>query len=565
MNKRVTAGLLAATLLVVTGTAVFASNITGAQYIGTVTVTNTSTTATNVSVPFTLNTAGLITDGYILTNCTNTAMQIGGVDVAYMPAPGVTTDWMVYVPSAPAGGSSAQLYTGGADMSSKIRYFPGEGGMTVADVAGLEPGNSFDIEAEVYYQSKALGGFLYKEDAFAVYYDGAGTIRASILANAAQVSPTAFSDPGTEWTTEANVYDTIAGTNAERTNLPATTWSSYLILDRAAVNVNEITYYVSLVAPALTLIDIDMSDDGVNYTDFYQGTTVNTAMTTVSNNNVYADVTHVRVRFYNGDANPRTISFGELLIEPQTESATVAAAGVASGDRVVRVTADTVNLKIYVGGVEADSVALGGATVPNNANNWYFSASSHVPYVNTLSIDVGGAPVSAWEWENDTTFHDSVGANDATPTFRTTTTDADVSAALTNFTPVALSQASGVAVGGGDTFISAAPGAIGHMYTEGETGGFFGFDIAINEALGVADIPEAVFWYPLAFGIAIGLGLLAYSWTKTLLVQAIVSAVVMAAFAGGGALGDGLIPYWPVVLFAIEALFLMGIKEKQSV
>jgi hypothetical protein len=73
-----------------------------------------------------------------------------------------------------------------------------------------------------------------------------------------------------------------------------------------------------------------------------------------------------------------------------------------------------------------------------------------------------------------------------------------------------------------------------------------------------------MFWYPLAFLIAIVLGFAAFHFTRQLIVQAVVSAVVMAFFAGGGILGDGLIPYFTVIVFAVEALMIILIQEHQK-
>jgi hypothetical protein len=103
------------------------------------------------------------------------------------------------------------------------------------------------------------------------------------------------------------------------------------------------------------------------------------------------------------------------------------------------------------------------------------------------------------------------------------------------------------------------------MYTEGATGGLLGLGNLLNPALLVADIPEAFFWYPIAFAIAIALGFIAYGLTKTILAQALISAIVMGIFAGGGVLGDGLLPFWTVIVFIIEAIMIFLIQEKQNV
>jgi hypothetical protein len=119
---------------------------------------------------------------------------------------------------------------------------------------------------------------------------------------------------------------------------------------------------------------------------------------------------------------------------------------------------------------------------------------------------------------------------------------------------------------GGDNLIpTTVPPAIPHMYDEGQTGGFLGIQTPINNALAAADIPQAVFWYPLAFGLALLLGFGAYSGTKSLFAQCVVSGVVMAFFCGGGTLGGGLLPYWTVVVFALEAGAILLMQNKETV
>jgi hypothetical protein len=114
------------------------------------------------------------------------------------------------------------------------------------------------------------------------------------------------------------------------------------------------------------------------------------------------------------------------------------------------------------------------------------------------------------------------------------------------------------------SLVDSAPAEPSNMYTEGQTGGLLGLGPLVNNALAKSNTPQLLFWYPISFAIAIGLGFLAYGKTRTLIAQAFVSAIVMAMFAGGGVLGSGLIPYWTVLVFIIEAIMLFLIQEKQN-
>jgi hypothetical protein len=114
-------------------------------------------------------------------------------------------------------------------------------------------------------------------------------------------------------------------------------------------------------------------------------------------------------------------------------------------------------------------------------------------------------------------------------------------------------------VGAGDL-----PAQPSHMYTEGSTGGI---PIAplIDDAAAESNTPVEAIWFPIAFFLALALGFGAYAMTRTLLIQAIVSGVTIAAFAGGGVLGDGLLPMMCVLVFVIEAVLVWLIQEKQQI
>jgi len=103
---------------------------------------------------------------------------------------------------------------------------------------------------------------------------------------------------------------------------------------------------------------------------------------------------------------------------PQLE---VTATGVTSGEHKVETWADTVNLYISiddaVAGAGYDEVALGGATVPDNANTWYINQNNVVPYIGHYkhTTAVGGYSLKAWYAPNDiiagTTLPDRAGGD----------------------------------------------------------------------------------------------------------------------------------------------------------
>ncbi len=114
----------------------------------------------------------------------------------------------------------------------------------------------------------------------------------------------------------------------------------------------------------------------------------------------------------------------------------------------------------------------------------------------------------------------------------------------------------------GTSVVEGVPDEIPNMYDEGNTDGL-PLAPLINPILDDADMDHEAFWYPIAFIIALIFGYAAYRMTRDILVQSVVSGAVMAFFCGGGVLGTGLLPYWTVLVFGIEAMCYIIIRQKQ--
>lgn len=92
----------------------------------------------------------------------------------------------------------------------------------------------------------------------------------------------------------------------------------------------------------------------------------------------------------------------------------------------------------------ADNTTL---TAANNANDWQFFTNDAMPYIETANVTVNGTLTGSWLWEYAATFTDGSGyGNTATPTFRTTNSNPDVSAELLSFGPIDEAKAPGYTV-----------------------------------------------------------------------------------------------------------------------
>lgn len=133
--------------LAATSIIVAASDITMAQYRGTILIVNSDSAATNVCVPVSgLNTGALVSEGYVWSNYTNTNVAMAaGTDVAYMPNAAANST-IIFLPSVTQSTSTeAYLYTGGTQaMNSTLAYFPQTNPMTTT--LGIALGYNYTIE-----------------------------------------------------------------------------------------------------------------------------------------------------------------------------------------------------------------------------------------------------------------------------------------------------------------------------------------------------------------------------------------------------------------------------------
>jgi len=101
-------------------------------------------------------------------------------------------------------------------------------------------------------------------------------------------------------------------------------------------------------------------------------------------------------------------------------SLSAVATGISSGEHTVKTTADGTNLKIYIDGVEKDSVALSGASATDNSNNWVIGQNNIISYMEYMTIDISSVEKLKYQPDSiisDTTLPDETGSNDGTITW----------------------------------------------------------------------------------------------------------------------------------------------------
>jgi len=188
--------------------AVLASDTSNALYGGTVRVTNNSTATSNVVVELEIGTQKMIDNFDLSGNLTDVALvNASGADVDFMP--GYSDNWSFWVTSiAEDTSDDYRLYlkdvTGG-----KLRYFPGTGGMTVADNASIEADNS-TVAVSGYINTTANGTNQY-------LFIKPGAVGAYVTANTTgNITASIFTETGVQQTAQDASYNLYTASTVHR-------------------------------------------------------------------------------------------------------------------------------------------------------------------------------------------------------------------------------------------------------------------------------------------------------------------------------------------------------------
>jgi len=568
MKRRISIILATVLFLTIPAVALAASDISNALYYGIITITNSSTEATNVSTTASINTTVLIDNGYLNATADNvTIRNSAGTDMTFMPGLG-GNPWVMWVPSIDANASFNYIvYT--PATGGNIRYFPGTGGMTTIDSGTLELSDNFTVEQKGWgdTSSGANKDFVVKDDAFRLYISNSGKITAEIKgANLLSNGGFEDGDPPTGWTftdggggtwSRSNEQVKIGTYSGKLTNGLNNYAIVHFKIDDASLANKRLMMaawvYASAADKAYTNIRFhDNADAFISQTDSTAHTGDSSWQWLTATQTAPANTRYVYGRVFIPGSTPAGTLYcdGATLIryaKATTES-------IDSGEHTWRSTADGTNLKIYVDDVEKASTALEGASVVDNDNNWTFLQNNVMPYMEFHKITISGVLQQHIIWEYDTTFDDlSAGNHDATPTFRTTSSDADVSAALVSFQPISEAQAPAYAVSDAPDFITTAPSISGNFTTTDVNPTFPGAGI-IEDLAEAGNTPVQ-----LPYTILAGFGILAVSLTTSWALKrfgsgSLVVKIIAIVAIMGILVAIQVFDLWLVIFFVLIAI-----------
>ncbi len=226
-------------------------------------------------------------------------------------------------------------------------------------------------------------------------------------------------------------------------------------------------------------------------------------------------------------------------------------AGWGYGDELTFNTNYLYEMSLWVDGVEV-TTALTNEAIPNTSTNWTFASGNTTLYLTRQRIWLGGSLKQDISWQYSPTepvyLYDASGnGNTATPTLRTSGSSANVTANLTSFAPITptTSDPTNPAITADN--LTAPFDEPPNLYSELNLS--FPGAALINELLDGANIPRALFWFPIIFGLLNLIGLATYALTRSIMIQGIVIGflIILASIMGG-------FGYWVAIEFTIMAI-----------
>jgi len=537
--------MLALTVSIFAPISICAVDTSTATYTLVIRVSNNGTTnAYNVSVPVTINTAFLVNNGYMGANFSDTAVLDNyGNATAYCPGIMANTTFMVFVPYIPASSNfDYRLYLGGRhDMAGNLSLIPGATtGLTTADSASMELGNNFSITQTGFLDTTFQPGknLTAKTGALVVNVTAAGNVTVT-YAGMRSIDLYAYT------------YEELQGASgytraAQRiTDFPSGTTITNVSLMLGRYNAPTGTATVNLRRSSDDAVLATMGT--INVSTIIAGEFDNWY---TFNNTVLVNETDIRLSVeYSGGNITNKLEVGcaaatvpnetlehysgswsvwngyELNYRINASNTQSKASNVDIGKHNFFITGNSTGIYTLVDGVLRGSSKF-SPIIPNNTAAWSFAQNQCWTYLESQSVMVNGVEVQNISWQNAAVWVDGSGnGNNATPSFRTTSTHPNVSAVALDFQVEHESILTEWDPFGGYTGDAPVPGMPSQMYDQ-MNATFPGHGI-IDDVEAASDTPPGTLWFMIPALFVLLAGMFTHDKTKSLGAQVGVMLVMM--------------------------------------
>lgn len=348
--------------------------------------------------------SALSSNGFIATNGLNT--DIEGITGNHLLA----TDKIIFVAPIAANSNNSFLFKTNQTPLTSMPIILGHGGFwATVDSADMELGNNFEVEWDGYINTAAGGApisynIVYKQDAFYLYVSAVNTVTASmsgteVVLDETQAGTLSFAT----YTRIAQRMNSFGGTLESvsfwsgKIGTPASTIATLRV---RAVSDNSIigtlgTYDLANCTNGayftITGVPVVIPSGDVRLSLEIESTMNPSNYITLQ---VAAHEINGGYSYWNGST--WTDSTAELKCKYILTAASTSAV-VATGEHNIKVTADGSDLKLYVDTILQDTESLAGASVPNNANNWFYCPSGITPYTDYYKHTVSGTLITHYQ------------------------------------------------------------------------------------------------------------------------------------------------------------------------
>lgn len=204
-------------------------------------------------------------------------------------------------------------------------------------------------------------------------------------------------------------------------------------------------------------------------------------------------------------------------------------------------------------------------SMPDNSYDWQFGSGDGTPYLNTISVSTSGSLVDTWSWEYAETWTGSVTGNIGTPSWRTTSSDADVSASLGAIYPVSEAIAPPYSVGDSPDFVSDNITISGNFTTGNVTGPHYPGRSILEQLTNQTGVPYQIPSTFIFSGIIIILSMLTSWFMRNYAVMSFFIKSLVNGIGYGICVGLGIFDWWMIIFFMIfEISFWFAVAERRQ-